>query len=564
MEVCNINILDVDIKNEKEKYKGRDKLEVMFELQKELMQKYSVKVNNIDTKNGQRTIKDLIFCTPGDSIIYGPEVKLIREMKIGDLVLTHKGTFEQVTNIFKRYYKGKLIILELFHNGSEHLRLTPEHPVYTRPIEYRERKIPYKFISKGDNKQKTGFRREAYRRDARWMQAKDIQSNFEVWIPTPKKRTYSKRKRYPFINLRDFAQIPKYTMQKNGFIYCYRTHKDSPKIPLEIPLNPDLMRLFGYYIAEGFGESCIHFSFNINEREYIADTKKLMKKYFNLDLKEIIHGNCLTLRACSRIVCSLFLNLFGHLAPNKHMPKFYLDLDDHQLSELLKGYWRGDGSIMEYYQKSHRTKSLRVSAGTTSKILAYQLKISLLRLGIFSKLIIRHRQRRNRQGLRNLFYTIVIPKEFHSKFFERVLKESLDIKPRYSFYKIVQKSKKGEGEKRPARSGIWIPVKNVKQSNFVGDVYNLEVNSSQSYVMNGVSVHNCIVEELFEASNCLKNRVWTQTEPVTDMNHFLEEISDALLFFIEFLIATGLTPEQVFELYLKKHQVNQFRIESKY
>ena len=73
-----------------------------------------------------------------------------------------------------------------------------------------------------------------------------------------------------------------------------------------------------------------------------------------------------------------------------------------------------------------------------------------------------------------------------------------------------------------------------------------------------------IVEELFEGSNCLKNRVWTQTEPVTDMNHFLEEISDALLFFIEFLIATGLTPEQVFELYLKKHQVNQFRIESKY
>jgi len=524
MEVCNINILDVDIKNEKEKYKGRDKLEVMFELQKELMQKYSVKVNNIDTKNGQRTIKDLIFCTPGDSIIYGPEVKLIREMKIGDLVLTHKGTFEQVTNIFKRYYKGKLIILELFHNGSEHLRLTPEHPVYTRPIEYRERKIPYKFISKGDNKQKTGFRREAYRRDARWMQAKDIQSNFEVWIPTPK----------------------------------------SPKIPLEIPLNPDLMRLFGYYIAEGFGESCIHFSFNINEREYIADTKKLMKKYFNLDLKEIIHGNCLTLRACSRIVCSLFLNLFGHLAPNKHMPKFYLDLDDHQLSELLKGYWRGDGSIMEYYQKSHRTKSLRVSAGTTSKILAYQLKISLLRLGIFSKLIIRHRQRRNRQGLRNLFYTIVIPKEFHSKFFERVLKESLDIKPRYSFYKIVQKSKKGEGEKRPARSGIWIPVKNVKQSNFVGDVYNLEVNSSQSYVMNGVSVHNCIVEELFEASNCLKNRVWTQTEPVTDMNHFLEEISDALLFFIEFLIASGLDPEKVFQLYLRKQKVNKFRIKSKY
>ena len=72
------------------------------------------------------------------------------------------------------------------------------------------------------------------------------------------------------------------------------------------------------------------------------------------------------------------------------------------------------------------------------------------------------------------------------------------------------------------------------------------------------------VEELSEATNCLKNKPWKQSEVTTDRVHFYEELSDALHFFIELLITAGLTSEDVAALYHKKHAVNQFRQESNY
>lgn len=73
-----------------------------------------------------------------------------------------------------------------------------------------------------------------------------------------------------------------------------------------------------------------------------------------------------------------------------------------------------------------------------------------------------------------------------------------------------------------------------------------------------------VVEELSEATNCLKNKPWKDTFVETDKPHFYEELADALHFFVELLTVSGLTAEQVFELYFQKHAVNRFRQESRY
>lgn len=72
------------------------------------------------------------------------------------------------------------------------------------------------------------------------------------------------------------------------------------------------------------------------------------------------------------------------------------------------------------------------------------------------------------------------------------------------------------------------------------------------------------VEELSEATNCLKNKPWKDSFIATDKEHFEEELADALHFFVELLITAGLSPEDVFLLYFKKHHVNQFRQRSRY
>jgi hypothetical protein len=73
-----------------------------------------------------------------------------------------------------------------------------------------------------------------------------------------------------------------------------------------------------------------------------------------------------------------------------------------------------------------------------------------------------------------------------------------------------------------------------------------------------------MVEELSEATNCLKNKPWKNTFVETDREHFREELSDAVHFFVELLVTAGLTADDVFDLYFRKHQVNEFRQDSNY
>lgn len=73
-----------------------------------------------------------------------------------------------------------------------------------------------------------------------------------------------------------------------------------------------------------------------------------------------------------------------------------------------------------------------------------------------------------------------------------------------------------------------------------------------------------MTEELGEAMNCLKNKPWKQSFIATDIEHFEEEIADALHFFVELCLTAGIDAEKLFRLYFLKHAVNQFRQESKY
>jgi dimeric dUTPase (all-alpha-NTP-PPase superfamily) len=73
------------------------------------------------------------------------------------------------------------------------------------------------------------------------------------------------------------------------------------------------------------------------------------------------------------------------------------------------------------------------------------------------------------------------------------------------------------------------------------------------------------IQELSEAEQTMKNwKTWKQTEVPTDVDHFKEEMVDALHFFVEALVLAGVSSEDLYELYFKKHAVNEFRQESQY
>lgn len=76
------------------------------------------------------------------------------------------------------------------------------------------------------------------------------------------------------------------------------------------------------------------------------------------------------------------------------------------------------------------------------------------------------------------------------------------------------------------------------------------------------------VEELSEATNCLKNKPWKQSQVLTDQQHFLEELADYLHFSIRIFIYLAGDPdkaaEMMYRLYFKKSEVNKFRQETAY
>lgn len=77
--------------------------------------------------------------------------------------------------------------------------------------------------------------------------------------------------------------------------------------------------------------------------------------------------------------------------------------------------------------------------------------------------------------------------------------------------------------------------------------------------------HECM-HELFEANQVLKNSKDHRVTDVSDFNreHYVEELVDALHYFIEIAILSGVSMNELYEAYMKKGEINNRRIENGY
>jgi len=82
--------------------------------------------------------------------------------------------------------------------------------------------------------------------------------------------------------------------------------------------------------------------------------------------------------------------------------------------------------------------------------------------------------------------------------------------------------------------------------------------TSNADLMWGVTV------ELGLAANCLKNKPWKQTQMETDEKKFIRRVKGAFIAFIVVCDFNGMGPDELFETYFKKSEVNKFRIRSEY
>lgn len=136
-------------------------------------------------------------------------------------------------------------------------------------------------------------------------------------------------------------------------------YQDQGLLPETVQVTPELMRLFGYYLAEGYSRKELDFCFNRKEVEYIEDVKYLMRKIFNLDLsrERQITSNAVNIIYYSKPVAEFFAYHLGKGAHNKHLPHFLFEAPKEYFVEFLRGYAAGDG----YLDKRGRLEITSVS-----------------------------------------------------------------------------------------------------------------------------------------------------------------------------------------------------------
>ncbi len=123
----------------------------------------------------------------------------------------------------------------------------------------------------------------------------------------------------------------------------------------KVPVTPDLMRLLGYYLAEGHCDLepsrrlyMVTFTFHVNEVDRAQDTVNIVKKLFpELTVSEtaVPERNIRMITVSGKMFASLCAQ-FGKTALQKHLPAWIWELAPPLIHEFMKGYL-GDARVTE-------------------------------------------------------------------------------------------------------------------------------------------------------------------------------------------------------------------------
>lgn len=143
------------------------------------------------------------------------------------------------------------------------------------------------------------------------------------------------------------------------------TNYTTTEFPERVPVTPALLKLFGYYTAEGRENGCVEFTFGTHETALHADCNALMFEVFGLT-PTITHtaDNSTKLTFYSAPVGRFFARHCGKGSKNKHIPSILWDLPRDYFLAYLEGYTLGDG---------YTTKEGKLSATSASHQLIQEL-----------------------------------------------------------------------------------------------------------------------------------------------------------------------------------------------
>ncbi len=398
-------------------------------------------VGEIKDADGIGKVGNPICLLPDEKIHKNSENIEISSLTKNQKVLSHNGYYEEIIATSSKQYSGEIITLK---NKLGSVNLTPEHLVLAISV------------PRGDKFLRNRGKRKLI---PSWYHAENLKGGDIILYPILKKEENSE-----FLTI----DIPK-----------LRWDFKSKEIPDKIPLNSDLLRLFGYFLAEGNiqekpSKTFISFTLNIKEKDITEDIKKISEKLFNLNvkIKEKPERRTITILLYSAKLARWFKSLFGNLAEYKKIPDFIMNLPAEKQKALLSGLWKGDGYV------NLNRKNPRAGYATISYQLAQQIKTLLLRQRIAPSIY--EDKEREVKGVK------------HKRAYRIHIGQRDSLLKLCKILGVEYKPKSHESVKSWFDDNyLYTPVTNKKITDYRGVVNNLEVNNAHSFVSEAFTLHNC-------------------------------------------------------------------------
>ena len=394
------------------------------------------------------------FCARRDTEVITPSGnRPISEIKVGDLVLTHKGRFRRVTEVMVNDFDGPMVAL-LGYGYNRTIHITANHPLWTG--------------------------------DERWQIAGEMTDNLHL---TNLRELNGRTSIDLAAHVSDFL-----TSTVDGQEYLYprpsqsRNGKGTNKVFKSsvkriVPLDYDMGLIVGYYAAEGsVGANGKQLSFALDGHEdlsllaMLSQLKGAIKRVFGRILRVHDNGNVVQAYISSRLIAELLMRICPGTASEKRIQPEILFSNPRFLRGFLIGYWNGDGNVNGKPQ---------ASASSVSRDLVVQVRLALSYFGFASSL--RDTQKARTGIVRGrscdcLPVTAVelkgdAARRFAAEFFGRQLPVRTHNCRRICVANDGQKATLG--------------VRQHEIYQYQGKVYNLEVEDDHSYSLPGLTCHNC-------------------------------------------------------------------------
>jgi hypothetical protein len=226
--------------------------------------------------------------------------------------------------------------------------------------------------------------------------------------------------------------------------------------PTKYIVDEDFLWMIGMYLAEGSpGSRSIIFSLHVNEIEYQNKLINIFKKYGFKAYVFKRNGLGVVVSVTSTILSEWFPEWLGSKCDKKHIPEEFMYLPKHKLWALIQGIYDGDGSKTDH------------EIGQTSEYLSLQLVELLHRVG--EQPLVRQQISKvltPKGNVRKICYCINWAED--------------------NFYHVNRKGR------WVFKSNVLSKIKKVSKVSYSGKVHNLEVEGDPTYIVNGVTTHNCM------------------------------------------------------------------------